>query len=268
MGVELIGKIFGVIGVGNIGGIVCDCVFGLKMKVIVFDLFLLEEKVDKMGVEKVELDDLLVCVDFIMLYVLLIDGICNILLVENFVKIKKGVCIINCVCGGLVDEVVLVDLLKLGYVVGVVFDVFSEEFVKENLLFNLLNVVCIFYLGVVIIEVQENVVLQVVEQILDYLLIGVVINVLNMLFVIVEEVKVMGLWLKLVGYFGNFIGQMVDELIKVINILYDGVVLEMNLCVLECGVVVGIMKKVNFDVNMVLVFVIVKECGVKILVMI
>lgn len=153
MGVELINKIFGVIGVGNIGGIVCDCVCGLKMKVIVFDLFFFEEKVDKMGVEKVEFDDLFVCVDFIMLYVFLIDGICNIFFVENFVKIKKGVCIINCVCGGLVDEEVLVEFLKFGYVVGVVFDVFVEEFVKENVFFKLLNVVCILYFGVVIIEV-------------------------------------------------------------------------------------------------------------------
>lgn len=59
---------------------------------------------------------------------------------------------------------------------------------------------------------------------------------------------------------------MIDELIQVINIFYDGVVVEMNFVVLNCVVVVGIMKKVNLDVNMVLVFVVVKECGIKILI--
>lgn len=102
---------------------------------------------------------------------------------------------------------------------------------------------------------------------LDYLLIGVVLNVLNMFLVIVEEVVVMGLWIKLVGYFGVFIGQMIDELIKVINVLYDGVVVEMNLKVLNVVVIVGVMKVMNLDVNMVLVLVMVIECGVQVVMM-
>lgn len=111
MGVEVFNKMLGIIGVGNIGLIVIDWVLGLKMKVLVYDFFLLEEWVVELGVKKVELDEMLVWVDFIMLYVLLIDKIKNILLCENLLKIKKGVCIVNVVCGGLIDEVVLVELL-------------------------------------------------------------------------------------------------------------------------------------------------------------
>ncbi len=264
MGVELTGKTLGVIGAGNIGGIVCDRALGLKMKVIAFDPFLSEEKANKMGVEKVELDDLLARADFITLHVPLTDGTRNILSAENLAKTKKGVRIINCARGGLVDEVALADLLKSGHVAGAAFDVFSEEPAKENPLFNLPNVVCTPHLGAATTEAQENVALQVAEQISDYLLTGAVTNALNMPSVTAEEAKVMGPWLKLAGHLGNFIGQMADEPIKAINILYDGVASEMNLRALECGVVAGIMKKANPDVNMVSAPVIAKERGVKI----
>jgi D-3-phosphoglycerate dehydrogenase len=79
-----------------------------------------------------------------------------------------------------------------------------------------------------------------------------------------EEAKVMGPWLKLSEHLGSFIGQMTDEPIKAINILYDGSVSEMNLDALNCGVIAGIMKKANPDVNMVSAPVIAKERGVKI----
>ena len=96
MGVELTGKTLGVIGAGNIGGIVCDRARGLKMKVVAYDPFLGEEKAQKMGVEKVELDDLLRRADFITLHVPFTDQTANILSRENLEKTKKGVRVINC----------------------------------------------------------------------------------------------------------------------------------------------------------------------------
>jgi len=106
--------------------------------------------------------------------------------------------------------------------------------------------------------------LQVAEQMADYLLTGAVTNALNMPSVTAEEAKVMGPWVKLAGHLGSFIGQMTDEPIKAINILYDGVVSEMNLAALNSAVVAGIMKRVNPDVNMVSAPVIAKERGIKI----
>ena len=119
MGVELTGKTLGVIGAGNIGGIVCDRARGLKMKVVAYDPFLGAEKADKMGVEKVELDELLQRADFITLHVPFTEQTANILSRENIAKTKKGVRIINCARGGLVDEDALADALKSGHVAGV-----------------------------------------------------------------------------------------------------------------------------------------------------
>ncbi|KAJ04012.1 phosphoglycerate dehydrogenase [Sulfitobacter mediterraneus] len=264
MGVELTSKTLGVIGAGNIGGIVCDRARGLKMKVVAYDPFLGEEKAEKMGVEKVELDELLGRADFITLHVPFTEATANILSRENLEKTKKGVRIINCARGGLVDEEALADLLKSGHVAGAAFDVFAKEPATENPLFNLPNVVCTPHLGAATTEAQENVALQVAEQMSDYLLTGAVSNALNMPSVTAEEAKVMGPWVKLAGHLGAFIGQMTDEPIKAINILYDGTVAEMNLDALNCGVVAGIMKRANPDVNMVSAPVVAREKGIQI----
>ncbi|APE45012.1 phosphoglycerate dehydrogenase [Sulfitobacter alexandrii] len=264
MGVELTGKTLGVIGAGNIGGIVCDRARGLKMKVIAYDPFLGDEKAKKMGVEKVELEDLLKRADFITLHVPYTEQTANILSRENLAKTKKGVRIINCARGGLVDEEALAEMLKSGHVAGAAFDVFAEEPATENPLFNLPNVVCTPHLGAATTEAQENVALQVAEQMSDYLLTGAVSNALNMPSVTAEEAKVMGPWVKLAGHLGAFIGQMTDEPIKAINILYDGSVGQMNLEALNCGVVAGIMKRANPDVNMVSAPVVAREKGIQI----
>ncbi|MCE0505534.1 MULTISPECIES: phosphoglycerate dehydrogenase [unclassified Roseivivax] len=263
MGVELTGKTLGVIGAGNIGGIVCDRARGLKMKVAAYDPYLSQEKADKMGVEKVELEDLLARADFITLHVPLTEQTKNILSKENLEKTKKGVRIINCARGGLVDEAALAELLKSGHVAGAGFDVFSEEPATDNPLFALPNVVCTPHLGAATTEAQENVALQVAEQMADYLLTGAVSNALNMPSVTAEEAKIMGPWIKLSDHLGSFIGQMTDEPIKAINILYDGSVSEMNLEALNCSLVAGIMKRFNPEVNMVSAPLIAKERGIK-----
>ena len=264
MGVELTNKTLGVIGAGNIGGIVCDRARGLKMKVVAYDPFLGEEKAEKMGVEKVELDELLARADFISLHVPFTDATANILSRENLAKTKNGVRIINCARGGLVDEGALADMLKSGHIAGAAFDVFKEEPATENALFDLPNVVCTPHLGAATTEAQENVALQVAQQMSNYLNTGAVENALNMPSVTAEEAKIMGPWVSLAGHLGAFIGQMTDEPIKAINILYDGSVAQMNLDALNCAAIAGIMKRVNPDVNMVSAPVIAAERGIKI----
>ncbi|GGH28148.1 D-3-phosphoglycerate dehydrogenase [Cribrihabitans marinus] len=264
MGVELTNKTLGVIGAGNIGGIVCDRARGLKMKVIAYDPFLSQEKADKIGVEKVELDALLARAEFITLHVPLTDQTRNILSAENLAKTRKGVRIINCARGGLVDEATLAEMLKSGHVAGAGFDVFAQEPATENPLFGLPNVVCTPHLGAATSEAQENVALQVAEQMSNYLLTGAVENALNMPSVTAEEAKVMGPWIKLSDHLGGFIGQMTDEPIKAINILYDGTASTLNHEALNCSVVAGIMKKVNPEVNMVSAPVVARERGIQI----
>ncbi|MEV8466091.1 phosphoglycerate dehydrogenase [Fluviibacterium sp. DFM31] len=264
MGVELTGKTLGVIGAGNIGGIVCDRAVGLKMKVIAYDPFLGDERAKKLGVTKVSLDELLARADFITLHVPKTEKTANILSREAIAKTKKGVRIINCARGGLVDEVALAEALKSGHVAGAAFDVFSVEPATENPLFNLPNVVCTPHLGAATTEAQENVALQVAEQMADYLLTGAVQNALNMPSVTAEEAAVMGPWVKLAEDLGAFVGQISDEPVKAINILYDGRVAEMNLDALNCAAIAGFMKATNPDVNMVSAPVIAEERGIQI----
>jgi D-3-phosphoglycerate dehydrogenase len=264
MGVELFNKTLGVIGAGNIGGIVCDRALGLHMKVVAYDPFLSEERAKTMGVTKVELDELLARADFITLHVPLTDKTRNILNAENIAKCKPGVRIINCARGGLVDEAALAEALKSGHVAGAAFDVFAVEPATDSPLFNLPNVVCTPHLGASTSEAQENVALQVAEQMSDYLLTGAVQNALNMPSVTAEEAAVMGPWVKLAEHLGAFVGQMTDEPIKAINLLYDGGVSEMNLAALNCAAIAGIMKATNPDVNMVSAPVVAKERGIQI----
>ncbi|MCJ8140591.1 phosphoglycerate dehydrogenase [Falsirhodobacter halotolerans] len=263
MGVELFNKTLGVIGAGNIGGIVCDRALGLHMKVVAYDPFLSEERATQMGVQKVELDELLARADFITLHVPLTEKTKGILNAESLAKTKPGVRIINCARGGLVDEAALAEALKSGHVAGAAFDVFEVEPATESPLFNLPNVVVTPHLGASTTEAQENVALQVAEQMADYLLTGAVQNALNMPSVTAEEAKVMGPWVKLAGHIGTFIGQMTDEPITAINILYDGAVAEMNLAALNAAAIAGIMKVANPDANMVSAPIAAKERGIQ-----
>ena len=264
MGVELTAKTLGVIGAGNIGAIVCDRALGLKMKVLAYDPFLSEERALQMGVTKVELNELLGRSDFITLHVPLTDKTRRILSADNIAKAKKGVRIINCARGGLIDEPALADALKSGHVAGAALDVFETEPAIDNPLFGLPNVVVTPHLGASTKEAQENVALQVAEQMSDFLLTGAVSNALNMLSVTAEEAAVMGPWLKLAEHLGSFVGQMTDDPVRAINILYDGAVSDMNLDALGCSAIAGIMKATNPDVNMVSAPVIARDRGIKV----
>src|SRR6056297_635336 len=264
MGVELTNKTLGIIGIGNIGGVVADRARGLKMKVVAYDPTLSEEKIAQKGAEKVDLDELLKRSDFITLHTPLIDATRNILSRENLAKTKKGVRIVNCARGGLVDEAALAELLQSGHVAGAALDVFAEEPATENPLFGLPNVVCTPHLGAATTEAQENVALQVAEQMADYLLTGAVSNALNMPSVTAEEARVMGPWVKLAGHLGAFVGQLTDEPIRAVNVLYNGAVSEMNTDALNAAAIAGVMRAANPDVNMVSAPVIAKDRGVDI----
>ena len=194
----------------------------------------------------------------------LTDKTRNILSAENLAKTKKGVRIINCARGGLIDEAALADALKSGHVAAAALDVFEVEPATENPLFNLPNVVCTPHLGASTTEAQENVALQVAEQMSDYLLTGAVSNALNMPNVTAEEAAIMGPWIKLASHLGAFIGQMTEEPIKAINILYDGTVASMNLAALNSAVIAGVLKTQNPDINLVSAPIVAKDKGIQI----
>ncbi|MBA92131.1 MAG: phosphoglycerate dehydrogenase [Phyllobacteriaceae bacterium] len=262
MGVELTGKVLGVIGCGNIGSIVAARGIGLKMHVIAFDPFLSPERAVEMGVEKVELDELFARADFITLHTPLTDKTRAIINKDSFAKMKDGVRIINCARGGLIVEADLVEALKSGKVAGAGIDVFEEEPATENPLFNMENVVCTPHLGASTTEAQENVALQVAEQMSDYLINGAVSNAINMPSISADEAPKLKPFVKLADVLGAFVGQVTDEPIKSVEILYDGSTAAMNTKALTSAALAGLIRSQVSDVNMVSAPIMVKERGI------
>ena len=264
MGSEITGKTLGVIGCGNIGSIVATRGVGLRMRVIAFDPFLSHERAAQLGIEKVELDELFKRADFITLHTPLTDKTRNIIDKNAIAKMKDGVRIINCARGGLVVEADLAEAVKSGKVAGAGVDVFETEPAKESPLFGLENVVCTPHLGASTEEAQENVALQVAEQMSDYLIRGAVMNAINMPSITAEEAPVLTPFVKLAEILGAFVGQVTEEPIKSVEIVYDGAVAAMNTRALTSAALSGLMKSQVADVNMVSAPVMAKERGIQV----
>ena len=265
MGVELFGKTLGVIGCGNIGSIVADRGIGLKMKVIAFDPFLSSERALEIGVEKVELVELLSRADFITLHTPLTDRTRNIISEAALARTKKGVRIINCARGGLVDEKALLAGLKSGHIAGAALDVFEEEPAKSNPLFGAPNLICTPHLGAATSEAQENVALQIADQMSAYLLKGAISNAVNFPSITAEEAPRLRPFVKLAEQLGSFAGQLTESTIKGIRIEYSGAVAELNVKPITAAAVASVLKHhMGEGVNMVSAVSLAEQRGVKI----
>src|SRR6266481_8423400 len=259
--VEITGKVLGVMGCGYIGSIVANRAQGLHMRVIAFDPFLSPERAKDIGVEKVDLDDLFKRADFITLHTPLTDKTRNIIDAGALAKMKKGVRIINCARGGLVDEQALVDALNSKQVAGAAFDVFVTEPATENVLFGHPNVVCTPHLGASTNEAQENVALQIAEQMSDYLLVGAVSNALNMASVTAEEAPRLKPFIGLIDKLGAFAGQIADDGLEAVEIEYEGEVAHLNTQPLTAIALASLMRPLMPDVNMVSAPAVLKQKG-------
>jgi len=252
MGVELTGKTLGLIGAGNIGSIVASRALGLKMKVVAYDPFLTEERAIELGVEKADLDTLLAKADFITLHTPLTDQTRNILSAENLAKTKKGVRIVNCARGGLIDEAALKDMLDSGQVAGAALDVFAQEPpAADHPLFGTKNFICTPHLGASTTEAQVNVALQVAEQMADYLVNGGVTNALNVPSLSAEEAPKLKPYMALAEKLGSLVGQLAHGNLTQISIEREGAAAELNGKPLEAAVLCGLMKQYSDTVNMV-----------------
>jgi D-3-phosphoglycerate dehydrogenase len=262
MGVEISGKTLGVIGCGNIGSIVANRGIGLKMKVIAFDPFLSAERAVALGVEKVDLDELFRRSDFITLHTPLTDKTKDIVDAKAIGRMKKGVRVINCARGGLVDEAALYEALKSGHVAGAAFDVFVEEPATQNPLFDLPNVVCTPHLGASTTEAQENVALQVAEQMSDYLLSGAISNAVNFPSITAEEAPRLKPFIALAEKLGSFAGQLTESGLSKVQIAYEGAVAKMNTKALTSAAVAGLLRPMLQDINVVSAPIVAKERGI------
>jgi D-3-phosphoglycerate dehydrogenase len=264
MGTEVYGKTLGLIGAGNIGSIVADRAKGLKMHVVAFDPYLSPERASSLGIEKVELNELLARADFITLHTPLTNETRNIISADAINKMKKGARVINCARGGLVDEAALKAALDSGHIAGAALDVFEEEPAQSNILFGNEKVIATPHLGASTEEAQENVALQVAEQISDYLLTGAITNALNMPSINAEEAQKVKPWIVLAEKLGAFVGQLTDTSLQTVEILYEGTAADLNQRALTQAAIAGLLKPALSDVNMVNAPVVAKERGIKI----
>lgn len=263
MGTELSYKTLGLIGCGNIGSRMAERAMGLSMKVVAFDPFLTEERAVELGVEKVELDELLARADVITLHTPLTDQTRNILSAEALARTKPGIIIVNCARGGLIDEVALKAALDSGHVAAAALDVFAEEPAKENPLFGTPNFIATPHLGAATNEAQENVALQVAEQMSDYLLSGAVTNALNMPSVTAEEAPRLKPFVELAEKLGSFAGQISDNGFDEVVIEYEGEVAELNRKPVTAAAMAGLLRTSHGDVNMVSAPSVLTDMGVK-----
>ena len=264
LGVEITGKTLGIVGCGNIGAIVADRAIGLKMRVVAFDPFLSAERAVQLGVEKVELDELLARADVITLHTPLTEKTRNILSAEALARTKPGVRIVNCARGGLVDEAALRAALDSGQVAGAAFDVFVTEPARENPLFGHPHVVCTPHLGAATSEAQENVALQVADQMSEYLLKGAISNAVNFPSITAEEAPRLKPYIALAEKLGSFAGQLTESGLATVRITYQGEVAAMKTRALTSAAVAGLLRPMLADINVVSAPSVAKERGIAI----
>jgi D-3-phosphoglycerate dehydrogenase len=231
------------------------------MKVIAYDPFLSPERAVKLGVEKVELEDLLSRADVISLHTPLTDKTRNILSAEALAKTKRAVIIVNAARGGLVDEAALRAALDSGHVAAAGFDVFVTEPAKDSVLFGAPNFVATPHVGASTNEAQENVAIQIAEQMSDYLLAGAVTNALNMAPISAEEAPQLKPFIGLIDKLGSFAGQIADDGIEGIEIEYEGDVAQLNTQPLTAIALAAVMRPLLPDINMVSAPAVLKQKG-------
>jgi D-3-phosphoglycerate dehydrogenase len=267
LGVELFAKTLGLIGCGNIGAIVADRAVGLKMRVVAFDPYLTESRAVALGVEKVELAELLARADFVSLHTPLTEATRNILSREAIAALRSGVRIVNCARGGLVDEAALADALRSGHVAGAALDVFETEPATDSPLFGLENVVCTPHLGAATAEAQENVALQVAEQISDFLLTGAVTNAINMPSVSAEDAPRLMPYMELCRLLGAFAGQLTqaaDGVLQRVTVEYEGNAAGLNHRPLTAAALAGLLAPMIAGANMVNAPILARDRGIEV----
>ena len=261
MGVELTAKTLGLIGCGNIGSIVASRALGLKMKVLAYDPFLTEERAVELGVEKVHLHELRARSDFITLHTPLTDQTRGILSREAIALTRPGVRIINCARGGLVDEAALKDSLDSGHVAGAALDVFESEPATASPLFGTPGFISTPHLGASTNEAQVNVAIQVAEQMSDFLLLGGVVNAINMPSLSAEEAPRLRPYMALAEKLGRLIGQVLGENVRSVSVEVEGAAAELNQKPITGAVLAGLMGSYSDSVNMVNAPFLAKERG-------
>ncbi len=208
-GREIAFKTLGIIGLGNIGRIVADRAQGLKMKVIGVDPVMSSDRAAELGIELVELDDLFKRADFVTIHAPLTPETKNMIDDTAFKKMKSSALLVNAARGGIVDEEALARAIAAGEIAGAALDVFTKEPIDaDNPLLGLDNVLCTPHLGASTSEAQERVAVEIAEQAIGYLQLGVVKNAVNVPALPQEIAERLRPYLDVAKLLGSLVGQL------------------------------------------------------------
>jgi D-3-phosphoglycerate dehydrogenase len=250
-GIELFGKTLGLIGCGNIGGIVAERAVALKMKVIAHDPFLSAARALELGIEVVGIDDLYARADFISVHTPMLDSTRGMVNAAAFARMKHGVRILNVARGGLIVEEDLKAALDSGQVAGAALDVYVTEPAKEHVLFGDPRVICTPHLGASTAEAQDTCAIQIAEQMCDFLLTGAVNNAVNMPTISADEAPRLQPYIALAAQLGRMAGQMAGGAMRRIAVTYRGDAAALNTRPITATLLASMLGSTHASVNMV-----------------
>ena len=221
-GGELRGKTLGILGLGRIGLEVAKRARGFGMELIGSDPFVSPAVARENNIKLVTLDELIAGSDYLTLHVGLTPQTHGVINEKSIAKMKKGVRIINCARGELIEDAALVAALKSGQVAGAALDVFTVEPPKESPYFGMDNVILTPHIAGSTGEAQEAVGIQIARQVCDYLKLGVVQNAVNLPSLTHEEYVVLAPYIDMAGRLGAFLAQAGKGGIEAIDLVYGG----------------------------------------------
>ncbi|MBU0635174.1 MAG: phosphoglycerate dehydrogenase [Candidatus Omnitrophica bacterium] len=263
LGTELFGKHIGIIGLGRIGLEVAKRAYAFGMKIIAYDPFLSTKKAQQYDIELVEMDELLKRADFITVHTPLSDATKHMLGEKEFNKMKKGVKILNCARGGIVDEQALYEAIQKGIVSGCALDVFEQEPPKNSAFIGMDNAIVTPHLGASTEEAQVNVALEIACQVADVLEGKGIRNAVNFPCVEGEVCKAIDPYIRLAEKLGRLQAQIISGHINKVSIKYGGEVVNYEVAPITLALVKGLLHHIlGESVNYVNAPFIAKERGI------
>ena len=262
-GMELRGKTLGILGLGRIGLEVARRAKGFGLEIIGSDPFVSAAVARENGIKLVTLDELMSGSDYITLHVGLTPQTAGVINAKSLAAMKKGVRIINCARGELVDDAALVDALKSGHVGGAALDVFTVEPPKDSPYAALDNVILTPHIAGSTAEAQEAVGIQIAMQVREYLKLGVVQNAVNLPSLSHEEYVVLAPYIDLAGRLGSFLAQAGKSGIESINLTYGGALGEAKTDLVRNAAIEGLLQG-SENVNRINAAAVAQERGIRI----
>ena len=243
LGVELHNKTLGVLGMGRIGSEVAKRAKAFGMEIIGYDPFLTEERAEKLGIKLGSVDQIIQQADFMTVHTPLTAETRHMISHEQFAKMKKGMRIVNCARGGIINEMALIEAIDQGIVAGAAFDVFEEEPPREDHPFlKHPKVIVTPHLGASTVEAQENVAIDVSEQVLHILRNEPFKNAVNMPPVPAAVLNKLQPYFTLGEKLGTFLAQLTEGAVKEINVSYSGELSEVDTTPLTRYIVKGVLS--------------------------